>query len=499
MESAPLLGDVERGRKRERSGNTYGTLSTQATVCDEEHSSPGNDEQHHGHDVKHRGNGQSNLRSRLQMPILCYARMMEPLAYDSIFPYIAQMTQHNGHLPPSDVGFYSGMFESLFAGVQVLVVLFWGSMADRVGHKRMLVCALAGMAVGPALFGLSTSLWQMALCRCLTGAFSGSNVIVRAMLMLRSSEENRSRIFGWYTFADQLSLFIGPVIGGALADPVGQYSAIFQGIPIFERYPYALPGFVTASICASGALATLLFIDEGPIPGDEPMDAADAAAGPAAPASPSFSSIIATPGVFALLGTMMQLKVLAFSMLAITTTVLPTPVGLGGMAFSARGMAAFITAQGVVEGVWVLGVFPPLHRRVGTRGILYISTAMYMVVFSDFVAANELLRAHTALAHALYRIALAGLVIFSTGVYMGAVSSQVALQNLSPDPRALGTLNGLAEACYSLVKTVVPAVSTTLFAIGVRGQILGGHLVWVILLGLCPLLLLSLPLLPRGI
>ena len=61
--------------------------------------------------------------------------MMEPLAFYSIFPYIAQMTQYNGNMPESDVGFYSGLFESLFSAVQALILIFWGSMTDRVGGK----------------------------------------------------------------------------------------------------------------------------------------------------------------------------------------------------------------------------------------------------------------------------------------------------------------------------------------------------------------------------
>ncbi len=36
---------------------------------------------------------------------------------NSIFRYIAQMTQQVGNLPESDIGFYSGLFESLFTVV----------------------------------------------------------------------------------------------------------------------------------------------------------------------------------------------------------------------------------------------------------------------------------------------------------------------------------------------------------------------------------------------
>ncbi|AEO56067.1 hypothetical protein MYCTH_2125036 [Thermothelomyces thermophilus ATCC 42464] len=52
---------------------------------------------------------------RRQVLLLCFARMMEPIAFFSIFPFVAQMVQRNGRLPESDVGFYSGLIKSLFS------------------------------------------------------------------------------------------------------------------------------------------------------------------------------------------------------------------------------------------------------------------------------------------------------------------------------------------------------------------------------------------------
>lgn len=64
--------------------------------------------------------------------------------------------------------------------------------------------------------------------------------------------------------------------------------------------------------------------------------------------------------------------------------------------------------------------------------------------------------------------------VLGSGALMASASGQQALQNMSPDPRMLGTLNAVAETCTSIVKTVTPAVSTTIFAIGVRDQIRWG-------------------------
>ena len=433
----------------------------------------------------------SSLRARLQIPLLCYVRVMEPISYYSIFPYIAQMTTHNGNLPDSDIGFYTGVFESLFSAVQALVLIFWGSMADRVGYKRMLVCSLSGMAIAPVLFGLSTSLWQMAVFRCLNGAFAGSNIILRSMLMHRCTPKTQVRAFSWYTFADNFALFVGPMMGGALADPVAQYPAIFKGISFFESFPYVLPGLVGGAACASAAIIAIFFIDDA----NDVARREDSDAGLSS-SRPSLHKLVRAPGVLTLLCMLMSVKVLVSSMMAVSNTALYTPVGKGGMGYTSRQIALLITAQGGAETVWLLLVFPSLHRRVGTKGILYWCAAMFVAVFASYTSMSATLRYGWQAGQAWHWVAWLGVVIFGSGTLMAGTSGQLALQNLAPNPRALGTLNAVAETCVSIVKTVTPAASTTIFAIGVRTQALEGYLIWAILIFISPMVLVTAKWLP---
>jgi hypothetical protein len=45
---------------------------------------------------------------RLQVALLCYVRMVEPVAFFSIFPFLNKMILETGNIKESDVGFYSG-------------------------------------------------------------------------------------------------------------------------------------------------------------------------------------------------------------------------------------------------------------------------------------------------------------------------------------------------------------------------------------------------------
>lgn len=49
---------------------------------------------------------------KTQIFLLCYARLVEPIAFFSIFPFINQMISDVGGVRVEDVGFYSGLIVS---------------------------------------------------------------------------------------------------------------------------------------------------------------------------------------------------------------------------------------------------------------------------------------------------------------------------------------------------------------------------------------------------
>lgn len=50
---------------------------------------------------------------KVQIFLLCYARLVEPIAFFSIFPFVNQMIWETGHLKEADVGFFSGLIVRL--------------------------------------------------------------------------------------------------------------------------------------------------------------------------------------------------------------------------------------------------------------------------------------------------------------------------------------------------------------------------------------------------
>ena len=148
-----------------------------------------------------------------QVCLLCYVSLAEPVAFFAIFPFINEMIQRTGHMNEKDVGFWGGLIESLFSLVQMVLMIFYGRASDRMGRKPVLVFSLTGIALATALFGMSRTLWQMIVTRCLAGVFAGSVVTVRTMLSEITTKETQGKAFSYYMFVRNAGIFIGPLIG----------------------------------------------------------------------------------------------------------------------------------------------------------------------------------------------------------------------------------------------------------------------------------------------
>lgn len=426
---------------------------------------------------------------KTQVALLCFARLLEPIAFFSVFPYINQMVQDNGGVASADVGFYSGLIESLFSLTQALVMLGWGRAADRVGRKPVLVLSLVGMAGATALFGTARTLGQMIAFRCLAGVFAGTIVTIRTMLAELSTSSTQARVFSWFAFSGNLGLFLGPLLGGALATPLGRPKAgdSNENVPFLAAYPYALPGFVVAGLGFLAALLCALSVQETlVVKKKKPALASTATETIAnddepAPPTPSVGDLLKAPGVKIVLYVYAHVMLLAFSYTALVPLFWFTPVDLGGFGFTPMQISAMMGLSGASQAVWLLA-FPPLHSRIGTNSVMRLCAAAYPFFMAASPFASLLLRIWDA--RTLFWIIMPPLLVLGSGVSMCFTAIQLAVNDTAPSPQLLGTLNALALTGVSTIRAFTPALFTSLYAINARNQLLGGYAIWVLMVGI---------------
>lgn len=384
-----------------------------------------------------------------------------------------------------DVGFYAGLIESLFSLTQMLVMLFWGKAADRWGRKPVLVTSLLGVAVSTSLFGLSRSIWQMIVLRCLAGVFAGTIVTIRTMIAEHSTPRTQARAFSWFAFTSNIGIFLGPLIGGVLADPAHQYPWAFAGVPFFEAYPYALSSFVVGCLGLTAVVTSAVFIEEtlqkskGHNAGSDDSEA-EAGAQPK-PAPASTLDLLKAPGVGIVLYNYGHAMLLGFAYTAIVPLFWYTSISNGGFGFSSLQISLSMGLTGLSQAIWLLLVFPPLQHRLGTNGVLRACGAAYPFFMGIMPFMNLILYQDTDAARIAFWVLIPLLLVLGPGVSMAFTGVQLALNDVAPSPAVLGTLNALALTITSGLRAFSPVLFTSLFAVSVKGNLVWGYLVWLIL------------------
>ncbi|CAA9963905.1 ProP Permease major facilitator superfamily [Pyrenophora teres f. maculata] len=406
---------------------------------------------------------------KAQILLLCYTSCVAPIAFFSIFPYINFMIERVGGVEKEDVGFYSGLIESLFSATQMCVMILWGKASDRYGRKPVLVLSLCGLAVSAALFGMSQTLWQMVFARCLEGVFAGTVVTVRAMLSEISTKHTQARAFSFFAFSSNMGIFIGPLIG-ALERPANKFPSTFGKVQFWHDYPYALPNFIVATMAFLAVITTLFFVKETlHIRTDKKND-------PNSKPNMSIWELIKYPGVTPVLVIYNYIMLLAFTFTAVFPVAQYTPVYLGGLGFTPGLIAACTGLNGASQAAWLLIVFPILHKRLGTGRVLWLCASAWPFLFVLAPVYNILLRYGQNI---IFWATAPPFVVLASGVAMAFTSVQLALNDISPSHETLGTLNSLALAIQSGIRSVAPALATSIYAVGVKYNILGGQLFWV--------------------
>ncbi|MEV4103427.1 MFS transporter [Nonomuraea sp. NPDC049649] len=153
------------------------------------------------------------------------------LGFYMLMPYLAQHLSTGAGLAAWTIGLVLGLRNLSQQGL----FLIGGTLADRLGHKPLIMLGCALRTVGFALFGLTTSLPWLIVAAAVTG-FAGAlfNPAARAYLACEAGER-KVAAFAVFNVFYQGGILLGPLVGIALLNA----------------------GFTAVCLCAAGIFAVL--------------------------------------------------------------------------------------------------------------------------------------------------------------------------------------------------------------------------------------------------
>jgi len=423
---------------------------------------------------------------RLAMFNIMLLQLVEPLTALCIYPFVTSIVLDSGITGGDEkkIGHYAGIIESSFYVTEAIFVLHWGVLSDRIGRKPVLLLGLGGLCVPMIFFGLSKSFSSFVICRCIIGMMNGNIGVIKSLVGDVTDSTNMTDAFSLLTAAWATGAVLGPFIGGLLCDPQKKWPNTFSA-EFWANCPYFLPCACAALFSALVFVFTLIFMkepsylrvddkrslhsDDSSITYHEEIDVPSQARGKLILSKPLVYSV-ASYGIISFLEA-------AFS--AIRPVFYATSPHSGGLGFSSEKIGAILSCYALFNGAFQAFVAPSFVKAAGCKRV-YMFALLAFVPISVLCPLLNMLVRHEECRLIMWT-AMVVKFCFNMIVDTGFSCVFLFLASSSPNQHSLGAVYGLGQVSASIFRAIGPAPATSMFALSIQSNVLGGYSVFVIL------------------
>ncbi|KAF8218231.1 major facilitator superfamily domain-containing protein [Mycena galopus ATCC 62051] len=432
---------------------------------------------------------------KFQLFILLWVQLAEPLTSQVIYPFINKAWQLVGELPitggdETKIGYYAGLIESLFFVAEAFTVLQWSSMSDRVGRKPVLLMGLFGISLSMISFGLSKSYGALVVSRCLAGLLNGNVGVIKSMMGELTDSTNIAQGMALMPIVWATGATVGPIIGGLLANPYEQFPNTFGRFEFWKTYPYALPCFMTTFYCIISFFLVLFCLKETVEPRRRNPSSA-----------PEIRHLslreVLTPRVIVVVSNYSLLALLDIALRALQPLFYTLHIRFGGLGFSPPLVGLCLGAFGLFTGLYQATLFPSVYNRFGAKPIFVSSIMMFIPIFALLPLMNLSARHNGVNAVTFAELTIQ--MILYVWMDMAFSCAFIYVRSAAPSKHSLGATNGIAQTCISIMRAIGPVASTSLFSFSLQRNLLGGWLVYVVMIFISALALLGTTYLPKKV
>ncbi|KAG8960808.1 hypothetical protein FRC00_014094 [Tulasnella sp. 408] len=433
-----------------------------------------------------------------QLAALLIGQLPEPVVATVLFPFINQLVLEIGITGGDErkVGYYAGIIESLFFLSEFLMVLRWGRLSDRYGRKPIILCGLMGMTVSSACFGLSKSFMALVISRSLAGLLSGNIGVMKSALGEILDPTNIAEGCAMLPVVWSAGSTIGPLIGGFLSRPHEKFPTLFDN-EFWRTYPYFLPCICASFLCLTAAVIVALCFEESlpalrrkktfedkeyqelPHPRrlGHQRSSSEETLVETGPQQPPLSEIL-TPPVVVSISNYAILSLLDIALTALLPLFYSTPISNGGLGLDPATIGLVLGTLGLTNGS-LQGLFSAkVQRYFGIKNVYVGGLFCFFGSWASLPLMNALARANGI----DYRVIT--LLFFQLSMNIGSNTSFGCIMlfiTAAAKEGCLGATNGVSQTMISFVRMVGPAAATSLFALSMEHNIMGGTFVYWVL------------------
>ncbi|KAF7986456.1 hypothetical protein HWV62_31229 [Athelia sp. TMB] len=181
------------------------------------------------------------------------------------------------------------------------------------------------------------------------------------------------------------------------------------------------------------------------------------------------------------------LAILEMALIALWPVFYSSSLEYGGLGLPPYVIGIIMGSFGLVNGLFQSIFFSRIITRWGVKNLLMSGMAAFVPLFAMF-----------PLIHSMaWRWGMSPIVWVLIALQIVVAIIMDMSYAAAPNKRSLGATNGIAQTVVSVVRAIGPAASTSLFALSVKHNLLGGYAVYLILAVLSGVSLIVVARMPR--